>query len=69
MSPWLKCIKMTLDEINQSYCWNESPENIDHVQLKSLFDKEFKFKYSQKWLDQMQSTSACSTYSIFKQNF
>ncbi len=66
--PWLKCIKITLDEINQSYLWNESPENIDHVQLKSLFDKELKSKYSQQWLDQMQTTSACSTYSIFKQN-
>ncbi len=67
-SPWLKCIKMTLDEINQSYLWNESPQNIDHVQLKSLFDKELKSKYSQQWLDQMQSPSTCSTYSIFKQN-
>ena len=67
-SPWINCIKTTLDEIGQSDLWNEIPENINPVKLKPLFDEKLKSNFGQQWLDQIQTTSACSTYSIFKQD-
>ena len=67
-SPWISHIKIILDDIDQSQLWNEPSENINPLALKSLFDSQLSLNYSQDWLDQIQVSSACSTYSIIKEN-
>ena len=68
-SKWLKSIKSTLEDLQLDYLWEFTPDQMCPHTLKSLFDQNLHIFYGKQWKTQIENSSACDTYTIFKTEF
>ena len=65
-SDWLCYINNTLSQLQLTSLWEADPGELLPNPLKNIFEEKLKYFYSHQWLTQIENSSACDTYSIFK---
>ena len=65
-SEWLTCIKSTLDNLNLNHLWDNDPSDLNPTHLKDLFKKNLDLYFSEAWRIELDKSTACDTYSQFK---
>ncbi len=49
-----------------SHLWNTPPEDLVKSTLKIEFENKLQILYGQQWLTEIQNSSACDSYNIYK---
>lgn len=65
-SQWASHIKNTLRSLDLEHLWEVNPSLLHPNQLKTLFNRKLSQLYTQQWQNDIYSSTACDTYTIFK---
>ena len=65
-SSWLRYIYNTLNECGMSFIWMTQANNVNTNWLKLTLSQNLKDQFCQQWQDQVNNSSKCLNYHIFK---